>query len=59
MGHKGLLLHLEQSSEHMILYRAHAVAIFSPCHPTYGVLLYSMIYSTRGFAAELIAFVIT
>ena len=27
----------------MLLYRAYAAAIFFPCHPTYGVLLYSMI----------------
>ena len=33
MAHKGLWLHLEQSFERMILYRAHVADIFFPCHP--------------------------
>ena len=32
MAHKGLCLHLQQSSERMILYRAYAAAILFPCH---------------------------
>ena len=33
LAHKGLWLHLEQSYERIILYRAYAAAIFSRCHP--------------------------
>ena len=43
MAYQSLWLHLEQSSEHMILYALYVDAIFFPCHPTYGVLPYSMI----------------
>ena len=48
MAHKGLCLHLEQSSERMLLYRAYAAAIFFGAIPTYRVLPYSMIMMTSN-----------
>ena len=40
----------------MILYALYGAAIFFPCHPTYGVLPYSMIHmyidSFPGFTAQ-------